>query len=79
LLRSCLDYALNDTTKIGGVFEALHTQLRFQGGRKFLETVTRINDFRNTYIAHQERELTDRDLAEQALKVWIEMLQVMGK
>jgi type III restriction enzyme len=53
LLRSCLDYALNDTTKIGGVFEALHTQLRFQGGRKFLETVTRINDFRNTYILHQ--------------------------
>jgi type III restriction enzyme len=79
LLRSCLDYALNDTTKIGGVFEALHTQLRFQGGRKYLETVTRINDFRNTYIAHQERELIDRNLAKQELKIWIEMLQVMRK
>ena len=79
LLRSCLDYALNDTAKIGGVFEALHTQLRFQGGRKFLETVTRINDFRNTYIAHQEKELTDRNLAEQELKIWIEVLHVIGK
>jgi type III restriction enzyme len=79
LLRSCLDYALNDTTKIGGVFEALHTQLRFQGGRKFLETVTRINDFRNTYIAHQEKELTDRTLAEQELKIWIEALHMIGK
>jgi type III restriction enzyme len=79
LLRSCLDYALNDTTKIGGVFEALHTQLRFQGGRKFLETVTRINDFRNTYIAHQEKELTDRTLAEQELKIWIEALHWIGK
>jgi type III restriction enzyme len=79
LLRSCLDYALNDTTKIGGVFEALHTQLRFQGGRKFLETVTRINDFRNTYIAHQEKELTDRTLAEQELKIWIEALHTIGK
>jgi type III restriction enzyme len=79
LLRSCLDYALNDTTKIGGVFEALHTQLRFQGGRKFLETVTRINDFRNTYIAHQEKELTDRNLAEQELKIWIEALHRIGK
>jgi type III restriction enzyme len=59
----CLDYALNDTTKIGGVSEAVHTQLRFQGGRKLLETVTRINDFRNIYIAHQEQELTDLNLA----------------
>jgi type III restriction enzyme len=79
LLRSCLDYALNDNTKIGGVFEALHTHLRFQGGRKFLETVTRINDFRNTYVAHQEKELTDRNLAEQELKIWIEALHIIGK
>lgn len=79
LLRSCLDYALNDTTKIGGVFEALQTQLRFQGGRKFLETVARINDFRNTYIAHQEQELTDKNLAEQELKIWIEALHMIGK
>lgn len=74
LLRSCLDYALNDTTKIGGVFEALHTHLRFQGGRKLLDTVTRINDFRNTYVAHQEQELTDRDVAGQELKIWITTL-----
>ncbi|NJK70320.1 MAG: hypothetical protein HC941_30845 [Microcoleus sp. SU_5_3] len=79
LLRSCLDYALNDTTKIGGIFEALHTQFRFQGGRKLLETVTRINDFRNTYIAHQEKELIDRNLAEQELKVWIEALHRIAK
>ena len=79
LLRSCLDYALNDTTKIGGVFEALQTQLRFQGGRKVLETVTRINDFRNTYIAHQDQELTDKNLAEQELKIWIEALHMVGK
>ncbi|MCH9055881.1 DEAD/DEAH box helicase family protein [Synechococcus sp. PCC 6716] len=79
LLRSCLDYALNDTTKIGGVFEALQTQLRFQGGRKLLETVTRINDFRNTYIAHQEQELTDKNLAKQELKIWIEALHRIGK
>jgi type III restriction enzyme len=79
LLRSCLDYALNDTTKIGGVFAALCTQFRFQGGRKLLATITRINDFRNTYIAHQEKELTDRNLAEQELKVWIEALHIIGK
>jgi len=53
--------------------------LRFQGGRKFLETVIRINDFRNTYIAHQEQELTDKYLAEQELKIWIEALHMIGK
>lgn len=78
LLRSCLEYALNDATKIDGIFAALHTQFRFQGGRKLLETVTRINDFRNTYVAHQEKELTDKTLAKQELKIWIEALQIIG-
>ncbi|WP_199247629.1 DEAD/DEAH box helicase [[Phormidium] sp. ETS-05] len=79
LLRSCFDYALNDPTKLGGVFEALRQQFRFTGGRELLENITRINDFRNTYIAHQDEELNDQNLAEAELKVWIEMLQVMGK
>lgn len=79
LLRSSLEYALNDKTKIGGVFDALHTQLRFKGSRKVLETVTRINDFRNTYIAHQEQELIDKKLAERELKSWIEALHLIGK
>lgn len=79
LLRSCLDYALNDAAKIGGVFEALQTELKFQGGRKVLDTVTRINDFRNTYIAHQQQELTDKNLAEGELKIWIEALHMIGK
>jgi len=78
LLRSCLDYALNDTTYIGGVFETLRTRLSFQGGHRFLEVVTRINDFRNTYVAHQEQELTDKNLAEHELKVWIEALHTIS-
>jgi len=74
LLRSCLDYALNCTAKIDGVFTALRTQLRIQGGRKLLKTITRINDFRNTYIAHQEKELADGTKAKQELNVWIKAL-----
>ena len=30
-----------------------------------------INNFRNTYVAHQEQELTDANLAEKNLKQWI--------
>lgn len=36
-----------------------------------------INGFRNTFIAHQEKELTDIDLAERQLKAWIEGLRVL--
>jgi len=78
LLRSCLDYALNSTLKIDGVFSALRTQLWIQDGHKLLETIKRINNFRNTYIAHPEKELTDRNMAKQELNVWIEVLQQLS-
>ena len=54
-------------------------RVKFQvaGGRDFLALVQRINDFRNTYIAHQEQELTDRKKAEQELIVWIKGLRTL--
>lgn len=79
LLRSCLDYALNDNTKIGGVFEAVKTGFRFQGARNVLASVQRVNDFRNTRVAHQEEELTDAKLAETELKTWIEALHLFAQ
>jgi type III restriction enzyme len=69
LLRSCLDFALNDKSKIGGVFEAVNTGFRFDGARSFLAEVTAVNDFRNTYIAHAEKELRDAAAAKSQLKV----------
>ncbi len=78
LLRSCLDYSLNCTTKIDGVFTALRNQFWIQSGHKLLEIIDRINKFRNTYIAHQEKELTDRNMARQELNVWIEALQQLS-
>lgn len=78
LLRSCLDYALNCTTKIDDVFAVLRTQFQVQGGHKLLETIKRINNFRNTYIAHRKKELIDRHKAKQELNVWIEALQKLS-
>jgi type III restriction enzyme len=78
LLRSCMDYALNDTAKIRGVFEAVKGKFKVQGGRDMLAMVKGINDFRNTYVAHQEKELTDVDLAERQLKAWIEGLRLLS-
>jgi type III restriction enzyme len=78
LLRSCLDYALNDNTRLGGVFETLNARFKVQGGRALLSMVSGINDFRNTYVAHQEKDLLDQRLAEEQLKTWIEGLRELG-
>jgi type III restriction enzyme len=74
LLRSCLDYALNDKTKLTGVFEAVTTVFKVTGARDLLAQVETVNDFRNTYVAHHEKDLTDRQLAGSALKQWVTCL-----
>ena len=76
LLRSVLDYALNDTTKVAGVFEAIKAEFRFQGGRDLLAQVAALNDARNTRVAHQFDELT----VAQALKMlqdWVASLATL--
>lgn len=77
LLRSCFDYALSDKNKLDGVFEAVRDTFRLPGSRKLLERITAVNDFRNTYVAHPEKELTDRALAERSLKHWVETLALL--
>lgn len=76
LLRNCLDYALNDNTKIGGVFDAVKAKFKVEGARKFLDTLTRVNDFRNTRVAHQEQPVTDAKLAQRELVAWIDALRL---
>jgi type III restriction enzyme len=77
LLRSCLDYALNDHTRLGGVFEAVKTEFKVQGGRDLLSQVKKVNDFRNTCIAHQEKSLVDSRVASENLKGWIAGLELL--
>jgi len=75
LLRNCLDYALNDNTRLTGVFEAVKAELRFSGGRDLLDRVKSINDFRNTRVAHQETPLTNPTEAKTALIAWVDGLK----
>jgi len=74
LLRSSLEYALNDNTKLTGVFEAVKSELRLTAGRDLLDRVNSINEFRNTKVAHQETPLTDPAQAKTALVTWVEGL-----
>jgi type III restriction enzyme len=71
LLRTCLDYALNDNTKIPGVFAAIREQFRVKGAADLLTVVANMNDFRNKYVAHQQEELRDVNLARAQLTKWI--------
>ncbi|MGD0091264.1 MAG: DEAD/DEAH box helicase family protein [Planctomycetota bacterium] len=79
LLRSCLDYAMNDSTKIGGVFDAVRARFKVKGALDLLDKVSKLNDFRNNYIAHQEKELKDMKLAEAQLKAWIIGLKALSE
>ena len=75
LLRDCMEYALNDTTKLDGVFQAVKTKFKVAGGRDLLSVVTKIYDFRNTRVAHQEKEINDPKEAERNLIGWISGLR----
>jgi len=77
LLCSCLDYALNDNTKIDGVFVAVRGAFRFTGARNLLSRLTAVNEFRNTYIAHHQKDLTDKIVAERHLKQWVETVALL--
>lgn len=77
LLRNCLDYALNDSTKIGGVFDAVKRKFEVAGGRDMFAMITRINDFRNTFVAHHEKEITNSKEAQLHLVGWITGLKAL--
>ena len=77
LLRDCTEYALNDNTRIEGVFQAAKAKFKVAGGRDMLATMIRIYDFRNTRVAHQEKDITDPKEAQQNLVGWITGLKAL--
>ncbi len=75
LLRSCLDYALKDDPKLDGVFAAARGAFRsLPEANKLLERIAKVNNFRNEYVAHSSKRLTDKARAERNLKLWVETL-----
>ncbi|MBN2061150.1 MAG: DEAD/DEAH box helicase family protein, partial [Deltaproteobacteria bacterium] len=69
LLRWCLDY-VQTHRRIGGVFEAVRKSFEDISKPEFFSVVDSIYQFRNEYIAHQDRELSDSNIAKDALKLW---------
>ncbi len=81
LLRSCIDYAMNDNTKIGGIFESVKAKFKVKGATDLLTVVTKINDFRNTRVVHKEKDLplTDVNLTKSQLLMWIKGLKTISE
>jgi len=79
LLRNCLEYTLQDSVNLGGVFSAVKSNFSFTGNEQMYKAIVRVNDFRNQYVAHQEKELKDKKQAEQELKHWVQALIIMSK
>jgi type III restriction enzyme len=69
LLRECLHYARDSKNPVGAVFD--YVKKEFQAdSEEIYKLVSRINSFRNTYVAHQKKELIDPALAKTALAEW---------
>ena len=60
-----------------GVFKAIRESFCLPASRKLLDRLTAVNDFRNTYVAHHEKELNDKTLTERSLKHWVETLVLL--
>jgi len=67
----CLDYCRMAKYEVGGVFEAIKKSFATFNETDLFDTVQAITDFRNNYIAHQEKELTDINIAREGLIAWI--------
>jgi type III restriction enzyme len=69
LLRWCLQYAGESTGPTEAVFGVV--KRRFTGvAAEIYKLVSNIDTFRNDYVAHQKKELTDSALARKALAEW---------
>jgi type III restriction enzyme len=70
LLRWCLQHTRESVTPVGGVFAEVKAGFSNLSDDDY-KLVSRINTFRNDYIAHQNKELTDVAIAAEALGEWV--------
>jgi type III restriction enzyme len=71
LLSFCLAYGNQGEHPPGGVFASVRQKFADFRDPGFQRMIEDIRDFRNTYVAHQEKDLTDREKAQAALKRWV--------
>ena len=71
LLLFCLEYSRTSKYDVGGVFEAIKKSFSKFNETDLYDIVKAMTDFRNTYVAHQDKELTNINIAREGLIKWI--------
>ena len=65
-----IDWRPQSTRKIGGVFETVRIRFADVSEADLFSMLDTIYSFRNEYVAHQDRELSDPELTKDALQQW---------
>ncbi len=78
LLRWCLEYASGSTGPTDAIFGLVKQRFRSVPSETY-KLVSNINTFRNDYVAHQNKELTEAALARAALAEWASGLRQIWK
>lgn len=79
LLRSCLDLALNDRTRVAGVFDAVREAFGFKGAKSVLEIVSEVSDFRSKHVGLAGEPLTDKQAVSQNLRTWVRVIGLLER
>ena len=80
LLSFCLEYAQAYLiSPVTGIFEVISRQFVRYNNSQLAIRVNEIRGFRNTYIAHQEKELLDIEQTREELRNWISGLAAIYK
>lgn len=75
LLRDLMNLSLNDRQhRFDGVLKAAQSSFSFSGGRKLLEEVTHVYDYRNEHVAHAETTLSNVEEVRGELARWSNLL-----
>jgi type III restriction enzyme len=76
-LLFCLQYAQTWRLDVGGVWKVVRE--KFGGMRELYGLLDKVNKFRNTYVAHVDKNLDNEDEAWEAMRTWLACLALMAK
>ncbi len=76
-LLFCLDYAAQRGKTPGGVWDVVRKSFKDDASRGLYACLRSVNDFRNTYVAHAEGELTNADEAWETMREWVRCVSMM--
>lgn len=77
LLAFCLNFGIEGEFNLGGIFDSIKSHFVAKTDKTLYHSVESINQFRNMYIAHSEKELTETRKAKDGLRSWIEAIYTL--